>query len=49
MDTLSSPIPRSRGNVAYVSRPWPSEILGLRNMRSGVWVYGATEGRLHML
>ncbi len=49
MDVLSSPIPRSHGNVAYLSRAWPSEVRGLRIMRSGVSAHGATEGRLHML
>ena len=49
MDTLSSPIPRSTGNIAYLSRAWPSKIRGLGNMRPGAWAYGATEGGLHML
>ena len=34
MDALSSPIPRSHGNVAYLSRAWPSEVRGFRIMRS---------------
>ena len=49
MDALSSPIPRSRGRIAYLSRPWPSEIRGLGNLRSGAWVCGVTEGGLHAL
>jgi hypothetical protein len=33
----------------YLSRPWPSESRGVGNLRSGAWVYGTTEGRLHTL
>ena len=49
MDALSSPIPRSHGNVAYGSRPWPSEVRGLRIMRSAWLGFRATEGRWRTL
>ena len=49
MDTLSSPTLRSRGNLAYVGRAWPKASRRLRNMRSGAWACGATEGGLRAL
>ena len=44
MDALSSPTPRSHGNVAYLSRAWPGEVRGLRIMRSGASNYARLRG-----
>ena len=46
---LSSTTPRSHESIPHLGRAWPKAIQGLRNVQSGAWVCGATEGGLHAL